>query len=149
MIIPLPCKFGDVYEYKGKRVLFIGVSWFKWSSGMEYTYFFKANNKWRSSIFYQSSGQVETEKFEIDDKLTQTFILKTYGYPLKGTGKIVGLDYINNHLYVDILSDTFFYAHFKAKCGKYGHYIKGSNIIFPPSWDTNDKKEKALLKRML
>ena len=39
MRIPLPCKFGETFEYKGKSLKLLSVSWFKWSyKGLEFTY---------------------------------------------------------------------------------------------------------------
>ena len=39
MRIPLPCKFGETFGYKGKSLKLLSVSWFKWSyKGLEFTY---------------------------------------------------------------------------------------------------------------
>ncbi len=41
MRVPLPCRFGDLAECKGKLLPLCGVSRFQCMKGMEFTYFFK------------------------------------------------------------------------------------------------------------
>lgn len=52
MIIPIPCKFGEKALCNGKRLVFKAVSWYKWFSGMEYTYYFE-DGTW----FYEKSSR--------------------------------------------------------------------------------------------
>ena len=52
MKVPLPCKLGDISECNGRKLQLKGVSWFKWTKGMEYTYFFHKNDKWHNTDFY-------------------------------------------------------------------------------------------------
>lgn len=47
MNIPIPCEFGNYEKCYNKQLLLVGASWFKWSRGMEYTYFFSTSDKWR------------------------------------------------------------------------------------------------------
>ena len=37
-------------------------------------------------------------------------------------------------------------AHIKVQCDTTGAYIPNGDIIFPTSWDTEEKREKAILK---
>lgn len=58
MRIPLPCKFGETFEYKGKSLKLLSVSWFKWSyKGLEFTYTtdkeFVTNIEWGSRSIWK------------------------------------------------------------------------------------------------
>lgn len=55
MQIPIPCKFGDNAKCQNRILPLEGVSWFQWTCGIEYTYFFTVNNTWHSVDFYQMS----------------------------------------------------------------------------------------------
>lgn len=76
MIIPIPCKFGEKALCNGKRLVFKGVSWYKWFSGMEYTYYFETGNRWNPTSFYVSKGENFFEYIEVDDQLTSVFDFK-------------------------------------------------------------------------
>lgn len=39
-----------------------------------------------------------------------------------------------------------YYEHIRVECDSNGYYIPGGNIIFPPSWDTEERREHAVLK---
>ena len=49
MNIPIPCEFGNYEKCYNKQLLLVGASWFKWSRGMEYTYFFSTSDKWHQT----------------------------------------------------------------------------------------------------
>ena len=44
MRIPLPCRFGESALCNGRSLPLMGVEWFEWTKGMEYTYFIKYKN---------------------------------------------------------------------------------------------------------
>ena len=146
MKVPIPCSFGESAECEGKVLPFVGVSWFKWSSGMEYTYTFLTGHECNKYTFYYSSGDEHSKYITIPDKLLIDGPLKEKEFPFRGRGYAYGIDYINGKMYIDfILTDNYF-SHIEAECDERFEYIPNGNIIFPPSWDTEEKKEKALLK---
>lgn len=51
MIIPIPCKLGEKALCNGRMLVFCGVDWFRWSSGMQYTYFFETGDSWHEADF--------------------------------------------------------------------------------------------------
>ena len=59
MKIPIPCEFGNYAECNNRQLPFSGVSWFKWTEGMEYTYFFDTNDKWDPVDFYTTFDNVQ------------------------------------------------------------------------------------------
>lgn len=146
MIIPLPCKFGEVADCNGRQLPLKGVSWFKWSSGMEYTYFFTKNDKWNESDFYTTFQSEQPEHMEISDNLLKDTFIKDRGYPLKGRGYAAGVCYKDGNTYLEFIITSNYYEHIKVKCDSSGAYVPGGDIIFPTGWDIEEKKERAILK---
>ncbi len=146
MNIPIPCEFGNYAECNNRQLLFCGVSWFKWTEGMEYTYFFSTSDKWHTFDFYTTFDCVQPFEFTIPDKLLIDDFIKNKGYPLKGRGYANGVDYLDGKTYIDFIMTDKYLSHIKVQCDKNGEYIPNGNIIFPPSWDTEEKKERAILK---
>ena len=67
MRIPLPCKFGETFEYKGKSLKLLSVSWFKWSyKGLEFTYT-------TDKEFVTSTDMNQPEYMEIPDEMVKSF----------------------------------------------------------------------------
>ena len=144
MRIPLPCNFGDSAKCNGKLLLLKGVSWFQWTKGMEYTYFFSQNDFWHDTDFYTTFDvrQMPCE-FCIPDGLLIDRPVKEHGYPLKGRGHAFGIHYENGQTYMDFIMTSFFFTHIRVQCDGDGKYVKGGNILFPPSWDTEEKRKAA------
>lgn len=147
MIIPIPCKFGEKALCNGKRLVFKAVSWYKWFSGMEYTYYFETGNRWNPTSFYVSKGKDFSEYIEVDDQLTSIFDFKEKKFPFRRKGYVDGISYINGKNYACIVSETFYWSHHKVECDKYGYYIPGGNILFQCNWNEN-QKDGILLKKV-
>lgn len=148
MQIPIPCCFGDTAICEGKLLPFIGVTWFEWTRGMEYTYFFRTKDKWHNTNFYTTFRDKQQGFFEIPDNLLADASIKDRGYPLKGRGYAYGVWYKDNKNYVEFIMTSNYFAHIKIQCDKKGVFVPGGDILFPPSWDT-EKKERAILKSYL
>lgn len=150
MLIPIPCKFGEIADCNGKQRVFNHVSWFKWSKGFEYTYFFRTNNIWDCSDFYCSFSKEQPEYMEISDSLLLDAPIKDRGHPLKGVGYACGICYENGKLFMEFILTSNFYTHIKVECDKRGNYVSGGDIKFPPtpSWDTEEKREKIIYKSL-
>lgn len=146
MRIPLPCEFGRNALCDGRMLTLVGVSWFFWSKGIEYTYFFATGNKSHSTDFYTTFESDQPFHFEIPDSLLQDTSFKDRGYPLKGSGYANGVDFSDGDTYIDFIVSSSYYSHIRVQCDEKGQYVPCGDIIFPPSWDTEDKKERAVLK---
>lgn len=146
MKIPLPCEFGKTADCNGRLLPLEGVTWFRWSRGMEYTYFFTVGNRWNSTDFYATFDPNKTCEFIISDSILENKIIKEHGYPLKGTGYASGIFYKNGKTYMEFIMSSNYFAHIKVQCDKNGLYIPGGDVIWPPSWDTDEKREKVILK---
>lgn len=146
MRIPLPCQFGDEALCEGKRLPLVGVSWFFWGRGTEYTYFFATDKKWNSVEFYTTFETDQPFSFEIPDSLLMDTNFKDRGYPLKGSGYANGVYYAEGKTYIDFIVSSSYMAHIRVQCEDKGQYAPYGDIIFPPSWDTDEKKESAVLK---
>lgn len=133
----------------GKMQPLKGVSWFKWSRGMEYTYFFSVNSKWNTSDFYTTFESIQPFEFTIPDKLLIDDFIKYKGYPLKGRGFANGIHYKNGKTYIDFIMTDRYFAHIKVQCDDEGKYIPNGDIIFPTAWDTEEKQERVLLKSII
>lgn len=145
MKIPIPCKFGEYAECKNRMLPFEGVSWFKWTQGMEYTYFFTVNNSWSPSDFYTTFQDKQDQHIDIPDVFLTDNFVKDKGFPLKGRGYANGVYFKKGNLYVDFILTDKFFAHVKVQCDKQCNYIPGGDIIFPTGWD-DQAKERILLK---
>lgn len=128
MEIPLPCKLGDVAECEGRVLPLKGVSWFKWTEGMEYTYFFKKNSKWNDTDFYTTFEYKQPCFFEIPDSLLRDTFIKEHGYPLKGRGYADGVKYIDGKTYIDFIITSSYFAHVKVQCDKNAEYVNGGGL---------------------
>lgn len=146
MKIPMPCEFGERAECNGKYLPLKGVTWFKWTKGTEYTYFFEENNKWDNTDFYTTFQREQKNFFEIPDSLFEDTFIKERGYPLKGRGYAYGIFYYNEKTYIDFIISSNYLEHIKVQCDKNGLFVPGGDIIFPASWDTEEKRERAILK---
>lgn len=146
MIIPLPCEFGNVAECNGMMLPLNGVFWFEWTSGIEYTYFFSKNDFWHETSFYTTFRNEQPCKFEMPDTLTKDTYIKDHGYPLKGRGYACGVHYKEGKTYIEFIMTSHYYAHIKVQCNDRGIYVPNGNIIFPPSWDTEEKKDAVVSK---
>ena len=146
MKMPIPCNFGEKAYCNGKELPFTGVSWFKWSIGMEYTYFFSTNDCWNSTDFYTTFQCDSKKQIEIPDVLLEDGFVKDKGFPLKGRGYANGEYLIGGKTYIDFIMTSNYLAHIRVQCDSAGMYIPNGNIIFPTSWDTDEKREKAMLK---
>ena len=146
MKIPLPCKLGDITECNGRKLQLKGVSWFKWTRGMEYTYFFNKNDKWHNTDFYYTFDENQPCSFEIPDILLKDDFIKEHGYPLKGRGYACGLGYKNGKTYIEFIITSNYLEHIKVQCDENGVFVPGGDIIFPTGWDTEEKKERTVLK---
>lgn len=147
--IPLPCRFGEKAECRGKMLPLEGVYWFKWSRGTEYTYFFGVPGCWHNAEFYTTFETDQPCRFNIPEKLLLDRKIKEHGYPLRGSGYADGVRYIEGKTYVDFIMTSSYFAHIQVQCDNSGMYVPDGSIIFPPSWDTEEKKERAVLKTKL
>lgn len=146
MKIMLPCDQGEcLVTLKGIKIL-SGVSWFKWSDGTEFTYFFEENKKWSTPYFFSEKDPDYNLYYEVCDTLLLNDFLKTRGLPIKGRGFVCGLRLFNNRLFTEIILTDSYFAHIYTECDKRGNYIKGGDILVPPSWDTEQKKYSIIMK---
>lgn len=143
MKVPIPCKFGDYAECNHKKLQFVGVDCFKWSRGIEYTYFFGTG----TVDFYTTFSNIQPVALCIPDKLFVDGFIKEKGYPLKGKGYANGIRYKAGILYIDFLMTGNYFEHIKVQCDKNWEYIPNGDIIFPPCWSI-EKQENAVLKSM-
>ena len=75
MKVPIPRTFGNYAECNNRQLPFSDVSWFRWSRGMEYTYFFLTSDKWHPIDFYTTFENVQPFEFVVPDELlTDDFI---------------------------------------------------------------------------
>ena len=92
MIIPIPCKLGEKVLCNGRMLVFCGVDWFRWSSGMEYTYFFETGHSWHETDFYTGDGAGMSKYIEVDNvllsldsvQMRSTFVWLPMRNPLSG-----------------------------------------------------------------
>lgn len=146
MKIPIPCEFGERAECNGKILSFNGVTWFQWTEGIEYTYFFETNNKWHSTDFYTTFQKEQENFFEIPDSLLEDTYIRKRGYPLKGRGHAYGICYCNDKTYIEFIITSNYYEHIKVQCDNKGLFVPNGDIIFPTGWDSEEKIERAILK---
>ena len=104
------------------------------------------SSKWKSADFYTSYQTEQPFFIEIPDALLENDFLKNKDYPLKGTGYADGIYFIGGQLYIDFIVTDNYFAHIRVQCNNKGKYIPGGNMIFPPSYDTEEKREKFVLK---
>lgn len=143
MRIPLPCKFGETFEYKGERLKLLSVSWLEWSyKGLEFTYI-------TDREFVTSTDMDQPEYMEIPDEMVKSCQIKDLGYPLKGTSQVAGIKFQEGRLFADIIVESRYLMHILCECDENGKYKKSGEIQFPPtpSFDTNEKRKAAVLKQ--
>lgn len=145
MIIPIPCKLGDNFITKEGLKTLKHVTWFKWSYGTEYTYFYENYRKWETSYFENLMNPTYDYSCEIKDILLKDDFLKDRGYPLKGKGYAVGYNMIDDELYVELILTDKYLAHIYVQCNEIGEYVENGKIYLPPSWDTEEKQKSILL----
>lgn len=94
------------------------------------------------------STREKNQPFEINipESLLIDQPIKEHGYPLKGTGYAFGLDYEDGKTYIDFILTSNYWAHIRVQCNEDWEYEPNGDIIFPPSWDTEEKRSDALLK---
>lgn len=149
MEIPMPCKFGEMEDCKGVSLPFVGVSWFRWSQSWEFTYFFRRSKEWSQYSFYTTDGKEMPCSFSILDSLLADGSLLEKGFPFKARGYVTGLCKENGKLYLDFLLTSHYFAHIKVECDEQARYVPFGDIVFPPSWDTEEKKSSIFSKRFL
>lgn len=151
MRVPIPYDFGEYGEIptSKKTLRFCGVSWFKWSTGWEYTYFFKTEDIWNEYTFYVDSGNGYSNFIKIDDQFLLEKSFREHGYPFVGTGYLTGVMWIDGIMYADVIITSAYNAHIKVECLEDGQYKRGGRILFPPtpSFETKEKREKCLQKK--
>ena len=145
MKIPIPCNFGEYAKCKNRQLPFVGVTWFHWTQGWEYTYFFKTNDTWHDIDFYNTFQKEQPFYFEIEDNLLCDMFIKDRGFPLKGRGYAYGIYYENGKRYIEFILSSNYLAHIKVQCDENGQFVPDGDIIFPLGWD-EEKKKKVLLK---
>lgn len=146
MKVPIPCEFGEKALCKNRMLPFAGVSWFKWTEGIEYTYFFTTSDSWHMFDFYSTFQNEQKQYIEVPDSLLLDGFIKEKGFPLKGRGYATGISYKDEKFYIDFIITSNYLSHIKIQCNEHCAYVHGGDIIFPPSWDTEEKKERAILK---
>lgn len=57
-----------------------------------------------------------------------------------------GIYYRDGRTYLDFILTDMFYSHVQVECDEDFKYVSGGNIIFPPSWDTEEKRNRVILK---
>lgn len=149
MIIPLPCKLGENYITEKGIQRLTAVNWFKWSRGMEYTYFFQELNKnvWSTNHFEAFIEPNFDISCEINDSLIQNGFLKGKGFPIKGRGYAYGYKLISDELFVELILTDKYLAHIYVQCNENGDYVEGGRVIVPPSWDTEEKQKSIILSQ--
>lgn len=146
MKVPIPCKFGEKAICKNRMLPFAGVSWFRWTDGMEYTYFFSTSNFWCEYSFYTTFQNEHKQYFEVPDSFLSDGFIKEKGFPLKGRGYANGVSYKDKKFYIDFIMTSNYMSHIKIQCDEHCVYVDGGDIIFPPSWDTEEKRNRVMLK---
>lgn len=147
MRIPIPCKLGDsIMTKKGLKIL-CGVSWFQWTDGIEFTYFYENSEKRGNKYFeYQKNPEYETSIL-INDSLLQNELLIKKSYPIKGRGYLYGLQKINGNLFAEIILTNVYFSHIYVQCNEDCAYVDGGEVLVPPSWDTKEKQYSIILKK--
>lgn len=120
MIISIPCKFGEKALCNGRMLVFCGVDWFRWSSGM-------------------------SKYIEVDNVLLSSFVLREKGLPLRGEGYVEGFRFKNGKTYAPILCETFYFSHHCVESDEKGYCVPGGDIIFQRNW--NEKQIDAILSK--
>ena len=95
---------------------------------------------------YSSFSTEQPFEIIIPDSLLVDGPIKEHGYPLKGRGYAFGLDYLDGNTYIDLIMTSDYWAHIRVQCDENLEYVSDGMIIFPPSWDTEEKQESAVLK---
>lgn len=131
---------------KGEKVL-KGVSWFEWSTGIEFTYYFEREEKWAAVYFFTVKEPDYKLSYDVYDNLLINDSLKNNGFPIKGRGYLSGLRTIHGCLFADIILTDCYLAHVYARCDKNGNYIENGDIYVPPSWDTVERQYSIILKQ--
>lgn len=57
-----------------------------------------------------------------------------------------GLKYWEEKFYMEFIMSSMYNMHIKVQCNRNGVYVSDGDIIFPQSFDTEKKMEKAMLK---
>jgi hypothetical protein len=151
MKIPLPCKLGETALCKGKMLTLVSVDWFKWTQGIEYTYFFGTNNFWHNVDFYTTFQNEQPHYFEIPDELMNDGPIIDKGYPLRGSGRAFGIDYLEGRTYIEFIMTSNYFSHIKVQCDDRGMYYPQGDIIFPhtPSFESDENKERFIAKSIV
>ena len=147
MNVKTPCSLGETFiTPKGIQTL-SAVTWFSWTNGVEFTYFYKIKDKWHSNYFVTERNPTYDTRYMISDKLIRDGFLKEKGYPIKGRGYVYGLKTIEDKLYVNLILTDMYYAHIYVPCNIEGKFHSHGPIIVPPSWDTEEKRKSILLSK--
>lgn len=145
MRVPVPNALGTTAEKNNGSYRLTGVTWFFWSTGTEYTYFYETGKKWSTADIEVVKNPDFSFVHEIDDFLLQDGFLKEKGYPIKGRGYVNGLSVINGKLAADIILTDKYLAHVYAECDETGRYIEDGTVYVPPNWDAEEKRLSIIL----
>ena len=145
--IPLPCDFGEMLITNDGLRMLVGVSWFTWTDRVTFSYFFSAKDKWSAGSFIDEDNPTYKLQYQIDNTLLLDGFLKDKGYPIKGRGYLSGLSYKNNQIYAELILTDQYFAHIYVQCNNNGAYVPGGDVIVPPSWDTEEKRNSIILKQ--
>ena len=52
----------------------------------------------------------------------------------------------NGKTYIEFIITSNYLEHIKVQCDENGVFVPGGDIIFPTGWDTEEKKERTVLK---
>lgn len=142
MKVPMPCKLGENINCIDRLV---GVSWFKWSKGYEYTYY--TTGELGSNIYVRENPDYPSSMIIPDFLVKDDTLIKDCGYPLKGRGHAYGICFIDGSLFMDFIITSNYYEHILVQCDENCEYVNGGRILFPPNWDTPEKQKRALLRK--
>ena len=148
MEVPIPCAFGEDANCEGRTLPFAGVNWFRWSSGMDYTYVFLINKKWGEYDLCGMDGTECQKTFTISDELLSDGPIRDKKIPLRGRGRIMGVDYRNGRTYLDVVITDSYHEHIRVECDDHFAPVCGGDMIFPPTWD-EEKINRVVLRSML
>ena len=148
MEVPIPCAFGEDADCEGRTLPFTGVNWFRWSSGIEYTYIFLINKKWGEYDLCGMDGTECQKTFTISDELLSDGPIRDKKIPLRGRGHISGVKYRNGRTYLDVVITDSYHEHILVECNDHYAPICGGDMIFPPTWD-EERANRVLLRSML
>lgn len=143
MRVPLPCKLGESICVDGEEQMLKSVTWFYWSRrGWEFTY--SIGNEFATRFTSKGSFTMD-----IADNIIKSDSLAKLDCPLKGTGRVFGIRFMQDKLYADVIIESGYHQHIFCECDKHGRYKENGEILFSPcsSYDNEEKRKNAVLKK--